>query len=157
MKDIQQLIKKNSQEGRYEDIFPKTFTDAVKDKESGKSKKSSWFKKLDPFAAFGRWLDRRTEREDKLWEEREAAEEKARKEKEESTEKGRAKLKKKTGKWTFRIMQDPIGTIKSALGFQGSDEEVLLETGVSEATIEAADASLGALGIEGSSKSQYGM
>ena len=114
--------------------------EVVKDKESGKSKKSSWFKKLDPFAAFGRWLDRRTEREDKLWEEREAAEEKARKEKEESTEKGRAKLKKKTGKWTFRIMQDPIGTIKSALGFQGSDEEVLLETGVSEATIEAAKA-----------------
>ena len=37
MKDIQQLIKKNSQEGKYEDIFPKTFTDAVKDKESGKS------------------------------------------------------------------------------------------------------------------------
>lgn len=37
MKDIQQLIKKNSQEGRYEDIFPKTFIDAVKDKESGKS------------------------------------------------------------------------------------------------------------------------
>lgn len=37
MKDIQQLIKKNSQEGRYENIFPKTFTDAVKDKESGKS------------------------------------------------------------------------------------------------------------------------
>ena len=36
MKDIQQLIKKNSQEGRYEYIFPKTFTDAVKDKESGK-------------------------------------------------------------------------------------------------------------------------
>ena len=29
MKDIQQLIKKNSQEGRYEDIFPKTFIDAV--------------------------------------------------------------------------------------------------------------------------------
>ena len=114
--------------------------EVVKDKESGKSKKSSWFKKLDPFAAFGRWLDRRTEREDKLWEEREAAEEKARKEKEESTEKGRAKLKKKTGKWTFKIMQDPIGTIKSALGFQGSDEEVLLETGVSEATIEAAKA-----------------
>lgn len=114
--------------------------EVVKDKESGKTKKSSWFKKLDPFAAFGRWLDRRTEREDKLWEEREAAEEKARKEKEESTEKGRAKLKKKTGKWTFRIMQDPIGTIKSALGFQGSDEEVLLETGVSEATIEAAKA-----------------
>lgn len=35
MKDIQQLIKKNSQEGRYEDIFPKTFIDAVLDKESG--------------------------------------------------------------------------------------------------------------------------
>lgn len=35
MKDIQQLIKKNSQEGRYEDIFPKTFIDAVKDRESG--------------------------------------------------------------------------------------------------------------------------
>ena len=34
MKDIQQLIKKNSQEGRYEDIFPKTFIDAVLDKES---------------------------------------------------------------------------------------------------------------------------
>ena len=35
MKDIQQLIKKNSQEGRYEDIFPKTFVDAVLDRESG--------------------------------------------------------------------------------------------------------------------------
>lgn len=35
MKDIQQLTKKNSQEGRYEDIFPKTFIDAVLDKESG--------------------------------------------------------------------------------------------------------------------------
>ena len=35
MKDIQQLIKKNSQDGRYEDIFPKTFIDAVLDKESG--------------------------------------------------------------------------------------------------------------------------
>lgn len=32
---MQQLIKKNSQEGRYEDIFPKTFIDAVLDKESG--------------------------------------------------------------------------------------------------------------------------
>lgn len=32
MKDIQQLIKKNSQEGRYEDIFPKTFIDAVSNK-----------------------------------------------------------------------------------------------------------------------------
>ena len=29
MKEIQQLIKKNSQEGRYEDIFHKTFIDAV--------------------------------------------------------------------------------------------------------------------------------
>ena len=35
MKDIQQLIKKNNQQGRYEDIFPKTFIDAVIDKESG--------------------------------------------------------------------------------------------------------------------------
>lgn len=35
MKDIQQLIKKNIQEGRYEDIFPKTFIDAVEDRESG--------------------------------------------------------------------------------------------------------------------------
>lgn len=34
MKDIQQLIKKNSQDGRYEDIFHKTFTDAVEDRES---------------------------------------------------------------------------------------------------------------------------
>lgn len=37
MKDIQQLIKKNSQQGRYEDIFPKTFIDAVIDKESQES------------------------------------------------------------------------------------------------------------------------
>ena len=37
MKDIQQLIKKNSQEGRYEDIFPKTFIDAVKERETGMS------------------------------------------------------------------------------------------------------------------------
>ena len=29
MKDIQQLIKKNSQDGGYEDIFHKTFTNAV--------------------------------------------------------------------------------------------------------------------------------
>ena len=29
MKDIQQLINKNSQEGRYEDIFTKTFIDEV--------------------------------------------------------------------------------------------------------------------------------
>ena len=35
MKDIQQLIKKNSQEGRYEDIFPKTFIDAVQYRASG--------------------------------------------------------------------------------------------------------------------------
>ena len=35
MKDIQQLIKKNSQDGRYESIFPKTFTDAVIDRENG--------------------------------------------------------------------------------------------------------------------------
>lgn len=35
MKDIQQLIKKNSHEGRYESIFPKTFTDAVIDRENG--------------------------------------------------------------------------------------------------------------------------
>ena len=35
MKDIQQLIKKNSQEGRYLHIFPKTFIDAVEDRESG--------------------------------------------------------------------------------------------------------------------------
>lgn len=35
MKDIQQLIKKNSHGGRYEDIFPKTFIDAVEDRESG--------------------------------------------------------------------------------------------------------------------------
>ena len=37
MKDIQQLIKKNSQQGRYEDIFPKTFIDAVLDRESGET------------------------------------------------------------------------------------------------------------------------
>lgn len=37
MKDIQQLIKRDNQEGKYKDIFPKTFIDAVKDKESGKS------------------------------------------------------------------------------------------------------------------------
>lgn len=35
MKDIQQLIKKNSIEGRYENIFPKTFIDAITDRESG--------------------------------------------------------------------------------------------------------------------------
>lgn len=37
MKDIQQLIKKNSQQGGYEDIFPKTFIDAVIDKGSQES------------------------------------------------------------------------------------------------------------------------
>lgn len=37
MKDIQQLIKRDNQEGKYKDIFPKTFIDAVKDRESGKS------------------------------------------------------------------------------------------------------------------------
>lgn len=37
MKDIQQLIKKDSQQGRYENIFPKTFLDAVIDKGSGLS------------------------------------------------------------------------------------------------------------------------
>lgn len=37
MKDIQQLIKKDSQEGRYADIYPKTFLDAVKDKATGKN------------------------------------------------------------------------------------------------------------------------
>lgn len=35
MKDIQQLIKKNNQEGRYKDIFPKTFLDAVRDRQTG--------------------------------------------------------------------------------------------------------------------------
>lgn len=34
MKDIQQLIKKNNQDGRYKDIFPKTFLDAVKDRQT---------------------------------------------------------------------------------------------------------------------------
>ena len=35
MKDTQQLIKNNSQEGRCEDVLPKTFIDAVEDIESG--------------------------------------------------------------------------------------------------------------------------
>lgn len=35
MKDIQQLIKKDSQQGRYESIFPKTFIDAITDKTTG--------------------------------------------------------------------------------------------------------------------------
>lgn len=34
MKDIQQLIKKNNQEGRYNDIYPVTFTNAVLDRET---------------------------------------------------------------------------------------------------------------------------
>lgn len=29
MKDIQQLIKRNNLEGRYEGLFPKTFLDAI--------------------------------------------------------------------------------------------------------------------------------
>lgn len=35
MKDIQQLIKKNNQEGRYSNIFPKSYTEAIQDKETG--------------------------------------------------------------------------------------------------------------------------
>ena len=35
MKDIQQLIKKNNQEGRYKEIFPKTYTDAIVDRGTG--------------------------------------------------------------------------------------------------------------------------
>lgn len=35
MKDIQQLIKKDNQEGRYKDIFPESYTEAIRDKESG--------------------------------------------------------------------------------------------------------------------------
>lgn len=35
MKDIQQLIKRDNLEGRYKDIFPKTFIDAITDRESG--------------------------------------------------------------------------------------------------------------------------
>lgn len=37
MKDIQQLIKKDNQQGKYTNIYPKTYTDAIIDKESGKS------------------------------------------------------------------------------------------------------------------------
>lgn len=37
MKDIQQLIKKGAQLGRYEDIFPKTYLDAVTDKSTNMS------------------------------------------------------------------------------------------------------------------------
>lgn len=35
MKDIQQLIKRDNLEGGYKDIFPKTFIDAITDRESG--------------------------------------------------------------------------------------------------------------------------
>lgn len=37
MESVHQLIKKDNQEGRYKDIFPKTFLDAVRHKETGKS------------------------------------------------------------------------------------------------------------------------
>ena len=37
MKDIQQLIKKDNQQGKYANIYPKTYTDAIIDKQSGKS------------------------------------------------------------------------------------------------------------------------
>lgn len=35
MKDIQQLIKKNNQEGRYSNIFPKSYTEAIQSRETG--------------------------------------------------------------------------------------------------------------------------
>ena len=35
MKDIQQLIKKNNQEGRYSNIFPKSCTEAIQSRETG--------------------------------------------------------------------------------------------------------------------------
>ena len=35
MKDIQQLIKKSNEVGRYDNVFPKTFIDAIKDRETG--------------------------------------------------------------------------------------------------------------------------
>lgn len=37
MKEIQQLIKKDSAEGTYKDIYPETFTSAVTDRETGKA------------------------------------------------------------------------------------------------------------------------
>lgn len=37
MKDIQQLIKKSNEVGRYDNVFPKTFIDAIKDRETGVS------------------------------------------------------------------------------------------------------------------------
>lgn len=39
MKDIQQLIKKSNEMGRYDNVFPKTFIDAIKDRETGVSLK----------------------------------------------------------------------------------------------------------------------
>ena len=35
MKDIQQLIKRNNQEGRYGNIFPKSYTEAIQSRETG--------------------------------------------------------------------------------------------------------------------------
>lgn len=35
MKDIQQLIKKDNQEGRYNNIFPKSYTEAIQSRETG--------------------------------------------------------------------------------------------------------------------------
>lgn len=35
MKDIQQLIKKDNQEGRYSNIFPKSYTEAIQSRETG--------------------------------------------------------------------------------------------------------------------------
>lgn len=37
MKNIQQLIKKSNEVGRYDNVFPKTFIDAIKDRETGVS------------------------------------------------------------------------------------------------------------------------
>lgn len=35
MKDIQQLIKRDNQEGKYKDIFPQTYIEAISDKQTG--------------------------------------------------------------------------------------------------------------------------
>ena len=35
MNNVQQLIKKSAQEGRYKDIFPESYTEAIRDRESG--------------------------------------------------------------------------------------------------------------------------
>lgn len=35
MNDIQQLIKKDNQSGKYENIFPNSFTNAITDKDDG--------------------------------------------------------------------------------------------------------------------------